>query len=83
MEKSSTKKRRRNKRLATVNPNAAGIDVGSQFHVVAVPGDRDEDPVRTFQSFTVSGHSAPSFQAACASAIVVSSGKQQDEGNGK
>ncbi len=31
----------------------------------------------------VSGHSAPSFQAACASAIVVASVRQQDEDNGK
>jgi transposase len=47
-----SKKRVRNKRLSAVNANAAGIDVGSQFHVVAVPADRDEEPVRTFRSFT-------------------------------
>jgi putative transposase len=47
-----SKKRGRNKRLSTVNPNAAAIDVGSQFHVVAVPADRDDAPVRSFQSFT-------------------------------
>ena len=52
MGQSGTKKRSRKKRLSTVNPSAAGIDVGSQFHVVAVPGDRDEEPVRTLQSFT-------------------------------
>jgi transposase len=38
--------------LTTVNPNAAGLDVGSTFHVVAVPPDRADQPVRTFQSFT-------------------------------
>jgi transposase len=32
--------------------NAAGIDVGSKFHVVAVPPDRDPEPCRTFRSFT-------------------------------
>jgi hypothetical protein len=37
--------------LATINPNAAGLDVGSAFHVVAVPADRDEQPVRTFRTF--------------------------------
>jgi hypothetical protein len=52
MGQSKSKKRGRNKRLSTVNPNAAGIDVGSQFHVVAVPADRNDEPVRTFQSFT-------------------------------
>jgi transposase len=35
-----------------VHPNAAGIDVGSDGHVVAVPGDRDPEPVRTFGVFT-------------------------------
>jgi len=35
-----------------VHPNAAGIDVGSDAHVVAVPADRDPEPVRTFGVFT-------------------------------
>lgn len=35
-----------------VNPDAAGIDIGSRFHAVAVPADRDEEPVRSFDSFT-------------------------------
>ena len=39
-------------KFSKVNRNAAGIDVGSQFHVVAVAADRDEEPVRTFRSFT-------------------------------
>ena len=38
--------------LATINPNAAGLDVGSTFHVVAVPADRDEQPVQTFRTFS-------------------------------
>ena len=40
------------KTFSTVNPAAAGLDVGSTFHVVAVSADRDEEPVRTFKSFT-------------------------------
>ena len=39
-------------RLSTINPDAAGIDIGSTFHVVAVPSDRDERPVRTFRTFS-------------------------------
>lgn len=39
-------------KFQVINPNAAGIDIGSQFHVVAVPPDRDQDPVRTFRTFT-------------------------------
>lgn len=38
--------------LSTINPNAAGIDIGSTFHVVAVPNDRDDQPVRTFRTFS-------------------------------
>jgi transposase len=35
-----------------VHRHAAGIDIGSTFHVVAVPADAEEEPVRTFKSFT-------------------------------
>lgn len=35
-----------------VHSCAAGVDIGSQFHVVAVPPGRDPEPVRTFRSFT-------------------------------
>jgi transposase len=35
-----------------INPNAAGIDVGSEEHWVAVPAGRDEQPVRSFGCFT-------------------------------
>jgi transposase len=38
--------------LKQVHLNAAGIDVGSEFHFVAVPPDRDEQPVRKFGAFT-------------------------------
>lgn len=39
--------------LQQVQLNAAGIDIGSEFHFVAVPTDRDEQPVRRFSAFTV------------------------------
>lgn len=42
--------------LSTLNAHAAGIDVGSTFHVVAIPADRSEEPVRTFQTFTSDLH---------------------------
>jgi transposase len=38
--------------LPCVNPNAAGIDVGGAAHFVAVPEDRDAQPVREFSAFT-------------------------------
>jgi transposase len=46
------KRGKQRRSLSTVHPNAAGLDVGATFHVVAVPPDRAEDPVRTFRSFT-------------------------------
>ena len=38
--------------LTITHPNAAGIDIGSASHYVAVPADRDDEPVREFASFT-------------------------------
>jgi hypothetical protein len=38
--------------LTITHPNAAGIDIGNAAHYVAVPPDRDEEPVREFPSFT-------------------------------
>ena len=32
--------------LTISHPNAAGIDIGSASHFVAVPPDRDDEPVR-------------------------------------
>lgn len=40
------------KGLPIVHRHAAGIDIGSTFHVVAVPADVNEQPVRKFSSFT-------------------------------
>src|SRR5260370_3282442 len=38
--------------LEVVHPNAAGIDIGNASHYVAVPPDRDAEPVRQFACFT-------------------------------
>jgi transposase len=35
-----------------LNPNAAGIDIGATEIFVAVPADRDAEPVRSFATFT-------------------------------
>lgn len=50
--------------LPVVHPNAAGIDIGSQFHVVAVGPERTEEPVQTFSSFTHDLHRLGDWLAA-------------------
>lgn len=44
--------RNRAVKFELAHPNAAGIDIGSASHFVAVPPDRDDQPVREFKSFT-------------------------------
>ena len=48
----SPKRKSKKRKLSAVHEGAAGIDVGSTFHVVAVGADRDPEPVRSFRSFT-------------------------------
>ena len=50
--RSKTRARREQQLLQTIHLNAAGIDIGSASHWVAVPADRDPQPVREFTSFT-------------------------------
>lgn len=51
--KSTSRQRRERQRpLRVIQQNAAGIDIGATFHVVAVPPDRSPEPVRSFRSFT-------------------------------
>jgi transposase len=38
--------------FSTINPHAAGIDIGATQHVVAVAAARDPTPVRTFRTFS-------------------------------
>lgn len=51
--------------LSITHPNAAGIDIGSASHFVAVPPDRDDEPVREFPSFTVDLHALADWLKAC------------------
>jgi transposase len=46
------KHRRSSEPLRIVHPDAAGIDIGSKKHYVAVPSDRDCQPVRSFGCLT-------------------------------
>jgi len=61
--KSPKRGKSRSKRLSKINPHAAGVDVGSRLHVVAVAADRDPEPVRSFQSFTSDLHALADWLA--------------------
>lgn len=39
--------------LPVIEPNAAGVDIGATQIFVAVPPDRDPEPIRSFDTFTV------------------------------
>lgn len=51
--------------LSITHPNAAGIDIGSASHFVAVPPDRDDEPVREFASFTADLNAMADWLKAC------------------
>jgi transposase len=57
--------------LPPLNRNAAGIDVGSAAHYVAVPVGRDAEPVQEFGSFTADLHRMGQWLKACKVETVV------------
>lgn len=59
------KKKDKKAALEVINPNAAGIDIGSTFHYVAVPEDRCEEAVRRFNSFTRDLHELAQWLKDC------------------
>ena len=59
------RRKRRNRPGPAINLDAAGIDVGATEVYVAVPTDRDPDPVRTFDTFTRDFHELAEWLAAC------------------
>ncbi len=65
--RSKTKKAKRLSQtmLARIKPNAAGIDCGSAHHHVAVPSDRDAEPVRRFTTLTPDLYRLADWLAAC------------------
>ena len=59
------------KGLPPLNLHAAGIDVGSAEHYVAVSSDRDAEPVRKFGSFTADLHRMARWLKDCRITTVV------------
>src|SRR5919197_2915988 len=54
-----------------MNLNAAGIDVGATEHWVAVPEDRDEEPVRRFGALTAALYALAAWLQQCQIETVV------------
>jgi transposase len=65
MSATSTHRKRALDELACVHPNAAGLDIGSEEIVVAVPLARDSQPIRVFQTFTADLHVLVAWLVAC------------------
>ena len=51
--------------LPAIHPNAAGVDIGADEIVVAVPPDRDPQPVRVFGTFTPDLEALVAWLLAC------------------
>src|SRR6266481_1420963 len=65
-----SRKRRSSKKTGTpvlhsLNPNAAGVDIGATEIYIAVPADRDPQPIRHFSTFTEDLHAAADWLKSC------------------
>lgn len=60
-----SKKKTQHSSLKITHMNAAGIDVGSTTHYVAVPADRDAKPVRSFGCLTPDLHEMARWLRQC------------------
>ena len=54
-----------NSDLRPINPNAAGIDIGSEFHWMSVPKDRASESVRRFGCYTADLYALADWLAEC------------------
>jgi transposase len=65
------KRPRKSRDMVTVHPAAAAIDIGATIHVAAVGPERDNEPVRTFRTFTDDLHRLADWFADCGIKTVV------------
>ena len=66
-----TKQSRPSRDMPRVHPRAAAIDIGAKIHVAAVGPDRDQEPVRTFNTFTGDLHRLADWLSHCGIKTVV------------
>ena len=77
--KRGDRRRRTRKREAIENrpvlePNAAGVDIGAREVYMAVPPDRDKQPVRIFETFTADLQELANWLTACGITTMESTG---------
>ena len=65
MPKDKRKSKKHSQVTPIIRPDTAGIDIGATEIYVAVPGDRDENPVRRFETFTQDLHLAAKWLKQC------------------
>ncbi len=63
--KRTSKRSGRAEFLPVLKPNAAGVDIGATEIYVAVPADRDAEPVRSFPTFTEDLHRLADWLQRC------------------
>lgn len=59
------KKKHKRQQLKICHPDAAGIDIGSEEHWVAVPRERDDKSVRSFGTFTTDLYALADWLTEC------------------
>jgi hypothetical protein len=69
---------RQSSALQRMHLHAAGIDVGATQHWVAVPDDRDPEPIRQFGAFTADLYALAEWLRQCRMETVVSDGDRRD-----
>ena len=65
MVENQKKAKNRIEMMEMMNPDAAGIDIGSEEHYVCVPADRDEQNVQKFSCFTSDLHRLADWLQKC------------------
>lgn len=64
-DKTTEGKKGKSKQMETINPHAAGIDIGSEVHYVAVDPCATDKPVRTFGCYTPDLHHMADWLKQC------------------
>src|SRR5216683_2347514 len=63
--RSKSKAKGRGQMLPVLHPDAAGVDIGAEEIFVAVPAERDVEPVRSFGTFTRDLHELADWLQKC------------------